>query len=504
MADTGDRRRALTAIAALALSTACGADPCDADAVRAALAAAAPGDVVEVGACRLTGSFVVPAGVTLEGRGEASVLEGGGLAGSPVQLEGGTEPARLSSVRVETRGPAGVSIRGGGSAVLEDVAVFATRGIGLGIDGVATTLTRVRVEGPVTEANAGDARWIRVAGAPLPGSPGCPRASCECEPGDVDVDGETERVCNADGRWATWTATYGIYATGAELSLTDVEVAGLAAAGVVVADGSSLDWRGGGIRDVIGVGLLVLGGDAAVEDATIERVVEGLRGVPSYGVIATEGANLDTRRVRLSNGARYGLLQLDATGTHDALTVEGHGDAGVWVGDSDAFTLRGASVLADNGFAGIVVADSQHVSVEGARISGTRRVRRSVGMAGDLEVGDGVHLSGSHDDVRLTDVVLEGNERVGLLADLGAGAAADVTFDRVEVRASGGAFGALAGERDVASGAITVGAPAGWDTGITRAGAAVTNDPVASGAFDAVVIPGPVTGDVRSIVAPMF
>jgi hypothetical protein len=50
------------------LATGCGPAPiCDRAALEAALAAARPGDVVEVGACTIDGAFVLPDDVTLAG-----------------------------------------------------------------------------------------------------------------------------------------------------------------------------------------------------------------------------------------------------------------------------------------------------------------------------------------------------------------------------------------------------------------------------------------------------
>lgn len=476
---------------------ACGSDPCDAGEVRAQLAAARPGGVVRVGACRLTGPFLVPAGVSLIGQGDASILEA--RSGTVVELEGGAN-TQLRAVRLESSGRAAIAVRGSGSASIEEVIIAVTRGIGIGIQGTTTSLARVRILGAVRSENARDPRWLRVLGAGVPVA-ACPGTDCECEPGAEDE--ASGRLCDAEGRWTTWTATLGIYAARAALTLEDVEIGGLAQYGLI-ADDSEIEWILGEIHDVIGVGVLLRGGQASLTDVSIERVVQGLRGLASYDVIATDGAVLDSTRLHLFDGDRYGLLVLNATGQHTSLEVQNHGDVGVWIGESEAFSIHGASVVRDNRFAGVVVSNSSHVLVEGAVVTGTRTIRRSMGAFGQVEVGDGIHLSGSYSNVRLVDLEIRGNERVGLLADIGDGPA-DVMFQGVNVDATETALGAIAGHRDTARGVLIVGAPAGWDTGIQRFGAALTNDAAASGELDAVVAAAPdAVSELHAIVAPMY
>lgn len=468
----------------------CAPATCDEAGLTAALAAASEGDVVELGACRVDGTFEVPAGVTLRGI-EGAVLSSADAEAPVLTLAAG---ARVEALRVESAARAGVVARGDGFAIV-DVEVEVERGIGIGLAG-SGQLARVRVEGPVTAENATDATWVRVVAAPV--SPGaCPSADCECEPGETDP--ALGRACDEEGRWASWTAVFGVYLVGGTVTLEDVEIRGFARFGLV-ADDASLTWSGGLVRDGIGVGVLARGGHATLLDVEVAGIVEGLRGIPSYSVIASEGARLDTERVRLVEGQRFGLLTLEATGAHEALSVEDHGDVGVWVGQSDDFTLSGA--LLGNGFAGLVVASSAHVAITDARVEGTRTVRRSTSTFGAREVGDGVHLTDSLDDVTLTRVSLAANERVGLLVDLGAGAGP--VFDAVTVDAAGAALGAVAGTRDDARGVIVT-STGGWDTGIERTGAAIDNDLAPPAELDAIVAPAPPELDaVRGIVAPMY
>lgn len=466
----------------------CEAGTCSASGLSAALGAASPGDVVEVGRCRVEGAFVVPAGVTLRGSANETVLASDHPMALVVELADG---ARLEALHVEADGRAGVVTRG--DATLSDVSIDAIHGLGVYVGGGAVTLERVSIVGPVTAANAGEDRWIRVA--PSPSAAGCSAASCECDDGAVDE--ANQQVCVA-GSWKTWAPTIGLYASGATLTLDEVSIAGIAEVGLI-ADESTLAWTSGSVRDVIGTGVLLRGGVASITDVTIERVVSGLRGVPSYGLINTDENDLTTERLAIAGGERFGLLQLQATGAHAELSVRDHGDVGVWVASSDRFELEGGSVIAGSGFAGVVVSESSGVTLDGAIVENTATVRRSVGTFGLQEIGDGVQLTGSYDAVRLANLTIRGNERAGLLVD----AAPGVTFASVTVDAAGAAFGALAGGRDVARGVLTLASPAGWDTGITRTGAALANDPIAPAELDLIVTTPDVAGAL-GIIAPMY
>src|SRR6185295_4624876 len=73
---------------------------CDGAALTSALASAAPGSTVNVGACRVMGRFSIPAGVTLHGQGTmlstiassgtALVVEGDGVTIEGLSIENGT------------------------------------------------------------------------------------------------------------------------------------------------------------------------------------------------------------------------------------------------------------------------------------------------------------------------------------------------------------------------------------------------------------------------------
>ncbi|MAQ18058.1 MAG: hypothetical protein CMN30_25075 [Sandaracinus sp.] len=476
---------------ALAALVACGGDDeCSIAAIQAELDDANAGSTVTFPAnCRVEGSLVVPAGVRLEG---ASGAELAVTATSALGVELGAG-AELAELAIEARGRAAVVARG--DATLSAVAVDLRHGIGLYLTGGNHTLSDVTLTGPVTAANAADATWVNVVAEPDPDT-GCTSATlCACEPGSIVS--ETE-VCDETGRVVTWAPTIGIYARDATLGFDGVMVAGLARYGVV-ADGTELTWNGGGVRDVVGVGILFRGGRSTLTDVAVSGAVSGLRGVPSYGILATEGHAQTTTRTTVEAGERFGLVSLDGQGTHTDLTVQGNGDVGLWIGGSDAFDVRGASTVAANGVAGVAVLDSTGVTLDGLAVTGTVAVTRPVGSFGSQTIGDGIQLVGANEAV-LRGVTLSGNERVGLLVDVVPG----LTFEAVEVSATGDAFGALGGAADLATGDIVVGAAA-WDTGITRRDAALVNDPTATGGFDALVVAEPAGVDaVVGIVGPMY
>src|SRR5690606_12561349 len=140
-----------------------------------------------------------------------------------VELEDG---ARLEALHVEAGGRAGVVTRG--DATVSDVSVDAIHGLGVYAGGGAVTLERVSIVGPVTAANAGEDRWVRVSAIPS-GPVGCPRAVCECDDGAIDES--NHEVC-VGGVWRTWAATIGLYASGATLTLDEVSIAGTAEYGL--------------------------------------------------------------------------------------------------------------------------------------------------------------------------------------------------------------------------------------------------------------------------------
>ena len=428
-------RYALPLILAVSLQLGCGSDETahtDYASLTAALEGASLGDTVRVGAARIEGGTVrVPPGVTLVGSGDVSIIvaPADNVAVAALTSPGGPE-TRVSSVRVESSGRAGVVAVGGGSARIDSVTVQATKGIGIGAEDVATlTMIDVTLTGPVTPENADS--------QPL-------------DPAPND------------------TATHGIVLVNVtRADLTRVSSVGFAEFGALLVN-SGVTWTEGGADRNLGTGIMSYGGSATLDGLTVCGTLQGLRLIPAYGIVLTNDTLTDTRGLTICDGQGYGALHAGARALHTDLVATGNTNAAVWLQDTDMFEINGSgSRLAGNAFAGVVVVDSTNVTVADATIDGTRSVTRVVGEVGTVQVGDGVQLVRSTASVFLRNLTLVGNERTGILADLNGGSSSDITFDAVSASATGTAYGVLA-----QGGTIT----AGWDTGVTRMGAAVTND----------------------------
>lgn len=473
---------------------------CDRASAEAALAAASAGETVELGACELEGPLHVPPGVTLAGR-DGTVVVAPPDSGAIVVL-GGEPPSRVVGLDVRVEGRIGILARGGGRVAIEDVRIDAARGIALGATGLTElVLARVTAEGPIDATTAIDPAYLRViAGAPVAAP--CPDASCECTPGDVRA-GE---ACDTTGRWATVTATHGIYVSTVDsLVAEDVDVIGFAEHGVVLQD-TSARWERGSVASTLGTGLRQVRGTLTATDLVVERTYAGLRGEPPYGIAVTDAGRFDSTRLTLSDNARYGLMLVGATGSATSMIAERNGDAAVWLAGTDDFLLTDGR-LADNRFASVVVIESSGVHVTSTSIDRTRAVELAgLRPFGVVRLGDGVHLRESTSDVLFMGVALRENERAGLVLDLGPSGTPDVTFTGVAIEGTGTQLGALAG-RITSDWTLSTETPAGWDSGITRRGDTVANDAAFSGTVDALdllapAIPSP--ADVVGVVAPMF
>lgn len=496
--------RRVGALVALVLLASCGGDAaeCDGDALRAALSSARSGDVVRVGACRVRGPFVVGEGIALAGLGAESVIEApeGELG---VELRGGT----LESVSVEARGRAGIVI-GAGAGRVEEVEVRASRGVALGVRAGATAELRdVRLSGEVSAESASDPRWVLVAPGPLSSASGCAVASCACEPGSVDGD----RTCGSSGRWATMTATHGLVAEGA-LSGQDVEVLGFAQVGVLVR-GADVELERLRVADTIGAAVVAADAELACRDCTIERTREGLRGQPSYALLSGGGA-LTTEALRLDDNDRYGAVSSGGAIVHAGLVAERQGDVALWASGVESLALRGLeregmplvpSRISDGAFAGVVITDSAHVSISDTTIATLRASRRPLGLIGAIEIGDGLHVIRTLEDVSLARVEVSGAARAGLVLDVGGGAGLP-SFEDVVVDVRGTALGAVAGAEVAGTDSLEIATPpAGWDTGIVRRGDAAANDAAFTGRLDAVLSSVPPSAtEVLGVVAPMY
>lgn len=429
---------------------------CSTATLTSALAAAAPGDVVSVGLCRIQGRFTVGAGVTLRGEGSGSILAS---AGTAVELAG--DGATLEDLVIEHGSGHGVVALGAGSVTIRRVEVDGTLGrAGIGIDGPSSVVMEdVTVTGPVTRGNA----------ASVPAVPA-----------------------------ATDTVLYGVLLDGvADARLTRVLASGFGKAGVVSRN-TTLTWSGGDVGDNLGIGVWIDAGNATVTDVTVHDTLRGFRGGPTWGFIARGGANVDTNGLMVRGSeAGFGVAQEGGTATHSGLISEQHQYGAVLAQRTSSFVLTGASDIRDNEFAGVIAVEAGGLMIEDTVVTTTASAPVLLADWGSINVGDGIQIVRPTAGTTLRAVSVDANARAGILFDLGGGDTTSVALTDVSSTSAGAAYGCLA-----QNGTLL----AGWDSGLTRAGTALVNDAAFSGLLDAVGIIGPTDmpapGDLVGIIGP--
>lgn len=430
---------------------------CDAAELTSALATAAPGSTVPVGSCTITGNFTVPAGITLAGPVGSPRTHFVGAGTGPVLtlVSDAASAAAISDVDVESHGTVGVLAMGAGAPTMGNVSVTASIGVGIRLERTgAARIIGCTVTGPVTADNAGA----------------------------VPVNPTSDE-----------TATHGILLVESHgVWIAGTTVSGFARFGLL-AVGSDLAWgsatgRGGSVGASLGTGIMISGGTASIEGVTVTGMLEGVQAIPAYAIVLSGGADVTTTNVVLENGEGFGLLQDSSTSTHTGLSATGNRFAGLWTQRSPSFVLREgtSSMIAHNGLAGIVSVETDSLEVHGGRIEGTTEQVSTVGETGLRMAADGVHLMEGTGTAVLDGVTLAGNARVGLLVDVRAeGDLPRVTLTSVTVDASGTALGAIA---QSPAGVVASG---GWDSGITRQGAAALNDAAITDRLDVLGAVGP-------------
>ena len=430
---------ALVAVAGIA-TAACGTEPiCDSAELTSTLEEAPPGTTVEVGACRLYGSFSVGPGVTLVGAGRGLTVLASEGARPALRMIPGTPAASVHDLTVESNANSGLLLRGPGEAIVERVDVMAFRGIAVAAEGVdVLTLIDVRIAGPVLPANE----------ATFP-----PLAT----PAE--------------------TATHGLVLVDVpSANLSNVTASGFAGFGALLVESATV-WVGGGARGNLGTGLMVYGGYAMLEDLDVSHTLGEARLIPSYGAVFAAGATVETLRLDASYGRNFGVLNDAATVRHVDLDANYNVEAGVWAQSCPSFEVSGTDVnIRGNGLGGIIALDSGAFAVSGANVMRTDLLPSVFGESGRVDLGAGIELVRPQGPVTLRDVTLSRNAQVGLLIHLASGTALGaVTFENVTVAGLGGQLGAVAQGGTVA---------AGWDAGITRDATTTDNDAARTGMLD--------------------
>jgi len=409
--------RRFTAVASLLTLAGCASVTevaCDWDAVVEALARAAPGDTVYVGACTIEGgSLLVPPGVNLQGfTTETTVFV---LSGELLVLGA---PDGCSSVRrmtVVSEERIGISGRGPGGVCIEDVRVEAELGRGISGEHLSRfEVRRVVLRGPVTPSNA------------------------DSEP--LEPDDET-------------AATYGLMMLCVEDAvLEDVDARGFSYAGVAASD-TILSWSSGFAGDGLGSAVLIHASEAEIANVEISGVLQGTRLIPPYGLVADQ-SRVATSGLYVHDSGGYGALYNGGASVQDDAIFEGMDEAGSWV-QLGALEVR-RSLYADNHLAGIASYGAGDLRIEETSILRTALRTRIVSTM-PVDVGSGLLIQSRHDGALvLSDVHLEDNADWGALLLLQEGFDHSVSFEGVTVLPAGRGFGVLGGPL-----------PAGWQTGIT-------------------------------------
>jgi hypothetical protein len=410
------------------LAAGCDGAVCSPDALARALDGAAPGDVVEVGACEIAGAFVLPAGVTLRGSSQTSALasvEEGAV------VDVGGDGARIESLSLRTdHGYYAIRAAGVEDVELSGVDVIVTRGLGMVLRDGTFSLDAVSIDGPVD-------------------------ASMMSPPIDPAL-----------------TGTVGLATERSEVAIAGgLSVSGFSVAAVSI-DGGNVEWNddddAADVQETFGIGVAIRAANVRLEGVELSRTIAGFRST-GFALVVADGAMLEADGITISDGDGYGIVSHDSRVILAGSTIEGLGLVGV---HAQGGSLEATDVVArDNGGAGITALDVDSLVL--TRV--TASAQRLALISGDMEavqLADGVHVRRTSAgeapiDLTATDLVLEDNARAGLLIDGADTEPARLALTAVRAASTGGAFGAVVQRTMVA---------ASWDAEVVREGAAIAND----------------------------
>jgi hypothetical protein len=415
---------------------------CSPTEIAGALQSAHAGDTVFIGACTAAVTLTVPPGVTLTGELPGpSILQT--ASGAPVIMAGaGQGSVHLTDLTIETSGRAGIVSTQGAELIVEHVAIHATRGIGLGVEGSPSVrLDSVELTGPVTEQNA-------------------------------DSMGSVT---------STESATHGVVLIRVSSGqLSSVNVSGFASYGALFV-GSDVTWTNGGASNNLGVGLSVEGGHASLQEIDLHQTLQGFRLLTAFNGVFSSSAAIESSNLHVTSGQGYGLFHDTGSARHIGLDAHDNHEAAVWAQKLSSLEISGA--LTTNTFAGIVAVNTGRIAVHDTTISGVHTATSVFEMLGAIHVGDGIQLVRSTDMARFTNLNVDRAERVGILVDLDGGMLSSMIFDNVSVTVTSTTVHAVVAQNGIVD-------PMGWDSGVTRHGtdrAADQHPP----AFQTVSIVGP-------------
>jgi hypothetical protein len=387
--------------------------------LRTALFNACPSDEVLLEAGEYVGEFQVPPGVMIRSEGPTpAVISAASTIGVCAAL-GEEQTTSITNVRLITQN-SGLHAAGSGSLSIEDVEVDARRGAGVVVDGaLSVQLARV---------------WVHSA-----------------------VDGGLDTLPADD------VLGVGLLVRGSTVSATELRVEDTVGAGAVFAD-CTLDWDGGGVSEFIG-----LGGFAENSRTTLGNLhfrngrTSQLSGeqaptsFPTIGLVIS-GESSDARGLEFGDIFGHGVVQFDAATRFTGLRMTNLNAGGIWaLGDAGSAEPglviegddEGASIIDDCGGAGVLAKQVDGVEISNVRIENTKSRALRADSDGLVDVGDGIHLLDPMGKVRLDDVTVIDNERVGLFIAASAMPAGTFTFNSVDISAADGALGLATREVDI-------------------------------------------------------
>lgn len=387
-----------------------------------------------IGACDITGAFTVGADVTLQGQGTSMSTLIASPMSTALTLQPGAGRTVVSDLAITSDAWSAISATApsSGSVVLRNLELSIRRGVGIALAGPAQArLEEIHVQGSLSASNA-------------PSEP-------------------AENLNLGNSPYA------GIIVEATEAELANVVVAGFAFAGAAFT-GSVVSWAGGESGETYQHGIYVRGGSASLDDVQVRNTLA--LGGYGYGLVSFDGSELVATRLTASQNQTYGVVQLSgATGTYTDLTAEDNGAVALWVQQTNALSIVGMNgFLAENTMSGVVIRDSSNVTISGLSVESTRTVPHVDG-ATVTEVGDGLQVFDSFQNLSMTNSRVAMNGRAGIVLEASDGSLPDGMFTEVTVSSTGGALGLIA-----QSSAAVIAAGGTWDEGVTREGDAATLD----------------------------
>jgi len=388
----------------LVFSVACG-DPADEtidpSGLTAALEAASAGDVLTLGNTTYAGSYVLPAGVTLRGSG-STVIEGidGSIALS-VLPGSDSEPTVVESLTVQS-GTHAIHARGSsGDEVirLSRVNIETPSGVGLVLSDLRAELDAVSLQGELRSATDEALRSI------------------------------SGRTYSSDER-----SVLGLAASNATVAMKNVDIRGYVGFGLVAYE-SSVEWTGGTVEFILGVGVMNESSELSMTDVLIRKGLQSydpslVDEITTFGLVSSTDSTTDTVGVQIETIQGIGMLVHQARGgDHLGLVVRESEVIGVHVqessastnksGDAAKITFRGVQFL-ENNAAGLSLKNAGDVVVEAdsesrSFIGLTRYVGTQL-VPTDVALGHGLQAEGET-TLTLSELDLEDNAITGLLMD---------------------------------------------------------------------------------------